>query len=174
MTNLEPQLPLEGTEALKAVFRKHASGVAIITTTNSDGDPIGFTASSVTSLGSRPPLASFNIAQGSSSYPHLRIGQWVAIHTLSDDSIHLAQRFAGFSKDRFTDLEYQIGPGNTPLLPGVSAVLVGKVRERFEVENNAVVVVDAVTAEDYQTNRSPLIYFQRGYAAIGERIADNC
>ncbi|SCX12512.1 flavin reductase family protein [Candidatus Aquiluna sp. UB-MaderosW2red] len=173
MTNLDPTLPLEGSEALKAVFRMHASGVAIITSTNSDGEPIGFTASSVTSLGSRPPLASFNISQGSSSYPHLRIGKWVAIHALSDDSIQLAQRFAGLSKDRFVDLDYQTGPGNTPLLNGVSAVLVGKVRERFEVESNAVVVVDAITAEDYQRNKSPLIYFQRGYAAIGERLADN-
>lgn len=173
MTNLEPKLPLDGAQALKAVFRLHASGVAIITSSNADGEPIGFTASSVTSLGLRPPLVSFNISQGSSSYPHLGIGKWVAIHTLSDDSIELAQRFAGLSKDRFVDLDYQVGPENTPLLIGVSSVLVGKIRERFEVENNAVVVVDAMSAEDYQTNRSPLVYFQRGYAAIGERIADN-
>jgi flavin reductase (DIM6/NTAB) family NADH-FMN oxidoreductase RutF len=173
MTNFDPKLPLEGSEALKAVFRMHASGVAIITSTNSDGDPIGFTASSVTSLGSKPPLVSFNIAQGSSSYPHLRIGSWVAIHTLSEDSIDLARRFAGLSKDRFTDLEFEYGPGNAPILQGVSAVLVGKVRDRFEVEANAVVVVDGVTAKDYQVSKSPLIYFQRGYSAIGERIADN-
>ena len=173
MTNIDPRLPLEGTEALKSVFRRHASGVAIITSTTSDGDPIGFTASSVTSLGSKPPLASFNIAQGSSSYPHLKIGGWVAIHTLSADSVSLAQRFAGLSKDRFTDLDYRIGPGNTPLLPGVSAVLVGRVRHRFEVEANAVVVVDAISALDYQTEKSPLIYFQRGYAGLGERLADN-
>lgn len=173
MTNLDSALPFEGTQALKTVFRLHASGVAIITSTDSEGGPIGFTATSVTSLGSKPPLVSFNISQGSSSYPHLKVGTWVAIHTLLDTSVSLAQRFAGFSKDRFTDLDYQMGPENTPLLSGVSSVLVGKVRERFEVEANAVVIIDAVSAEDYQAPSSPLVYYKRGYLGIGERLAEN-
>ncbi|MEZ7856628.1 MAG: flavin reductase family protein, partial [Aquiluna sp.] len=72
---------LSGPEGLKAVFRNHATGIAIVTAADSDLKPIGFTASSVTSLGSTPPLISLNISQGASSYPHVSTGKLVAVHT---------------------------------------------------------------------------------------------
>ena len=56
------------SEALKAVFRRHASGVSVITMTGENLRPVGFTATSMTSLGSNPALASFNVASGSSTW----------------------------------------------------------------------------------------------------------
>lgn len=162
---------LQAADALKATFRRHASGVAIITASTESGDPIGFTATSVTSLGSKPPLVSFNIAQGSSSYPHLVAGKLVAIHTLGVENLELAQRLAGPKEQRF-DGDYHIGPENTPLFTDASAVLIGRIRSRHEVENNAVIVLDVLEAFENQESK-PLLYFQRGYLTVGDRLADN-
>lgn len=162
---------LQGAEALKATFRRHASGVAIVTSSTDAGDPIGFTATSVTSLGSNPPLVTFNIAQGSSSYPHLTVGKLVAIHTLGTESLDLAQLMAGPKELRFKG-SYQVGPESTPLFTDATAVLLARVRAKHEVENNAVVVLDAIEA--YESNPAePLLYFQRGYLTVGPRLADN-
>ena len=68
---LEENLNTDASEALKAAFRRHASGVAVITTVDNKGEPIGFTATSMTSLGSNPALVTFNVARGSSSWPAL-------------------------------------------------------------------------------------------------------
>ncbi len=162
---------LQGAEALKATFRRHASGVAIITAATDAGEPIGFTATSVTSLGSNPPLVSFNIAQGSSSYAHLCPGKLVAIHTLGTDNLELAQKLAGPKEQRF-DGGYEVGPESTPIFASASAVLLARVRSRHEVENNAVVVLDALEAFENSASK-PLLYFQRGYLTVGERLADN-
>jgi len=170
MTNND--FDLTGSEALRSVFRNHASGIALITALDSDGNPIGFTASSVTSLGSTPPLVSFNIAQGSSSYPHLVAGSPVALHTLDANTLHLAQRLAGPKDQRFTGDE-ATGQGNVPIFEQCPAILVGRIRERFEVESNAVVVLEVESSRVSAVPSKPLVYFQRGYYTIGEKLADN-
>lgn len=172
MTNNSPAFDLEGAEALKAAFRNHASGISVITALDLDGNPIGFTASSATSLGSNPPLVSLNVAQGSSSYPHLLPGRYVALHTLDAHSLHLAQRFAGDKAGRFIGDEIH-GPEGLPIIPQASSVLVGKIREKYEIESNAVVIIDAVSAAVIRTPEEPLVYFQRAYHAMGGKLADN-
>lgn len=171
MSNKNNEFNQVGTEALKSVFRNHASGIAIITALDHEGKPIGFTASSVTSLGSNPPLISFNIAQGSSSYPHLTPGKKVALHTLDSKTLGLAQRLAGDKDARFDGSE-ALGPFDLPIFPEAPAILIGEIRKRFEVESNAVVILDALEART-SVAESPLVYFQRGYHTIGERLAEN-
>ena len=172
MTTESLNFPAIGSDALKATFRMHASGVAIITSHDQDGQPIGFTATSVTSLGSNPPLVSFNIARGSSSYPHLVVGRDVALHTLSATNLELAQRMAGPKEERFIEGEYQLA-GQGPVFPSASSILIGKVRERFEVEANAVVVLDILHGTEALQQDSPLLYYKRGYLTATERLADN-
>ena len=164
---------LLASDALKAVFRLHASGVAIITAATAQGEPIGFTATSVTSLGSNPPLASFNIAQGSSSFEHLQKGSLVAIHTLGNQNLALAQKLAGPKQDRFNEVDFVTGPEGLPLFPSATGYLIGRVREVFAVEANAVVVLDALSAKVSQEEVKPLLYFQRGYLTAGQRLSDN-
>lgn len=164
---------LEGAEALKSVFRNHASGITVVTSSTDQGEPIGFTASSVTSLGSNPPLVSLNIAQGSSSYQHLYPGKLVAIHTLDSEALWLAEKMAAVKAQRFTDVDYLIGPENTPYFPEVPAILLARVRSRTEVEANAVVILDAETAASQSVAEEPLVYFQRGYHTLGSRLKDN-
>ena len=172
MTNSNSRFPVLGQEALKTAFRMHASGVAIITSKTKNEEPIGFTATSVTSLGSNPPLVSFNIARGSSSYEHLIEGQLVAIHTLCAKNLELAQRMAGQKDLRFTEPDFELHEG-VPIFNEASSVLLGRVRERIEVEANAVVVVDAIASTNANDDARPLLYYRRGYLTATERLAEN-
>ena len=172
MTTESLKFPLIGSDALKSTFRSHASGVAIITSHDDEGRPIGFTATSVTSLGSNPPLVSFNIARGSSSYPQLIVGREVALHTLCAKNLELAQRMAGPKEERFTGDDYEL-VDKLPIFTSASSVLIGRVRERFEVEANAVVVLDILHGTEPMDQARPLLYYQRGYLTATERLADN-
>ena len=171
MTTESLKFPLIGSDALKSTFRSHASGVAIITSHDDEGRPIGFTATSVTSLGSNPPLVSFNIARGSSSYPQLIVGREVALHTLCAKNLELAQRMAGPKEERFTGDDYEL-VDKLPIFTSASSVLIGRVRERFEVEANAVVVLDILHGTEPMDQARPLLYYQRGYLTATERLAD--
>ncbi len=171
MTNYSENFNLTGESALKSVFRNHASGIAVVTSRTNDGEPIGFTASSITSLGSNPPLVSLNIAQGSSSYPHLQIGTKVALHTLDQSTLDLAKRLAGPKENRFDGSEVE-GPYGLPIFEKAPAILIGEVLKRFEVESNAVVIISTEMALVNRIPEQPLVYFQRAWHAVGEKLSD--
>ncbi len=161
---------LLGAEALKAAFRRHASGISIITGSD-NGKPFGFTASSATSLGSNPPLVSLNIAQGSSSYPLMTKSRLLGLHVLGSKNLDLAQRLAGPKEQRFSG-GYSEGEEGVPVFETASAVLFVRIREIIEVEKNAVVICDVESGMEFN-EQSPITYFQRGYHQLGERLADN-
>ena len=173
MTIESDYFDLSGPDALKTVFRNHATGISLVTAADQTGNPIGFTASSVTSLGSNPPLVSLNIAQGSSTYPEVVPGKLMAIHTLDAESLELAIRLAGPKEQRFTDNNFSQGPEGTPIFTDASSVLLARVINKFEVASNAVVVLSAENAHLNRSCETPLVYFQRGYHTIGARLQDN-
>lgn len=149
-------------ESLKNTFRNHASGVCVITLLDELQNPVGFTATSVTSLGANPPLASFNVASGSSTWPSLCKATWVAIHTLGERNQDLAKKMATDHTKRFIDNDWIKGPKGLPIFPEATSVLIAGVREIHAVENNAVVIVDVLEGLSGIEQR-PLLYFQRGY-----------
>lgn len=157
------------TDALLATFRRHASGVAVITCNDAAGEPVGFTATSMTSLGANPPLVMFSVARGASSWEAVSQAEYVAIHTLGASSKPLAVKMAADHTQRFAGDDWNRGPHNVPVFGCATSVLIAKVREVLNIEANAVVIaqveVGAVGAED-----SALLYHQRGYHAPGEAL----
>ena len=158
------------TEALKQAFRRHASGVCVITLNDESGAPVGFTATSVTSLGSNPALVTFNVARGASSWPALKSSKYVSIQMLNESSVALAQKMSQDHTKRFLDDDWFADEKtNVPIFRNVNAVLIGRIIERFEVESNAVVVVEII--EGLLAEELPsLLYHQRGYVVTGTRI----
>jgi flavin reductase (DIM6/NTAB) family NADH-FMN oxidoreductase RutF len=167
MQNLEPQK--DPIEALRATFRRHASGVSVITTVSADGSPVGFTATSMTSLGANPPLASFNVARGSSTWPSIENAKYVAIHTLGASNLELAARMAADHTQRFVPQDWKIGPMGVPVFPTATAILIAKVRQIVNIEANAVVIVDILEGLLGEQDDA-LLYCQRQYFSPGEAL----
>lgn len=160
----------DSTEALKQAFRRHASGVCVITLNNSEGAPVGFTATSVTSLGSDPALATFNVARGASSWPALKSAEFVSIQMLNESSLALAHKMSQDHTKRFLDDDWFVHEKTgLPIFHNVNAVLIGRIIERHEVAANAVIVVEII--EGLLAEELPsLLYHQRGYVLPGDRL----
>jgi flavin reductase (DIM6/NTAB) family NADH-FMN oxidoreductase RutF len=158
------------TEALKQAFRRHASGVCVITLNNVDGSPVGFTATSVTSLGSDPALATFNVSRGASSWPALKSAEFVSIQMLNAGSLELSHKMSQDHTKRFLDDDWFVHEQTgLPVFNNVNAVLIGRIIERHEVAANAVIVVEileGLLAEELPS----LLYHQRGYVIPGDRL----
>lgn len=150
------------TEALLTAFRRHASGVAVITSTDQNGGPIGFTATSITSLGANPPLIMFSVARGASSFASLEHAKHVAVHTLGVKNVGLAQRMAADKNERFTSDDWKSGPEGLPIFDCATAILVCKIRQIVNVEANAVVIADVVNGCVGEEDQA-LVYYQRAY-----------
>lgn len=157
-------------EALKGTFRRHASGVAVLTTLDQAGAPVGFTATSVTSLGANPPLISFNVARGASSWPAVSTAKFVAMHTLGQDNLGLSKKMAEDHTKRFIDDDWNAGPHGLPIFEGVTSVLIAEVLQLVNIENNAVVIAKVVEGLLGLEQRA-LLYHQRSYVVPGDILS---
>ena len=157
------------TDALLATFRRHASGVSVITCTDPEGNPVGFTATSMTSLGANPPLIMFSVACGASSWDAISKAEYIAIHTLGERNLQLAQRMAADHTKRFIENDWIRGPHEVPVFTDATSVLVAKIRQVINVESNAVVIADVVTGAVGEENPA-LLYHQRGYHSPGQSL----
>ncbi|MFJ7264567.1 flavin reductase family protein [Streptomyces globosus] len=152
-------------ELLRSVFRRHAAGVAVITAQDG-GRPVGFTATSLNSVSADPPLLSFTIGTGSSSWPGIRDSEHLGVHILGEHQQQLAGLFARSGADRF-------GPGTgwapglhgVPLLDGVLAWLVCRVVARVPAGAHRVVIAEAVSGDPRGEGR-PLLYHQGRFNAL--------
>ncbi|MCX7521522.1 flavin reductase family protein [Microbacterium sp. STN6] len=152
--------------AFKQAFRRHAAGVAVITALGADGTPVGFTATSLSSLAAVPPLATFNMALSASSWPTIAETDRVIIHMLGSRNRGVAEKLAGDRAGRFQGEHWHPGPHGLPLIDDVTAWMCGRIVERVRVHNNVVVVVQieegGLGAED-----EALLYHERRYLRPG-------
>ncbi|EYT78830.1 flavin reductase [Streptomyces sp. Tu 6176] len=150
---------------LRSVFRRHAAGVAVITARGDHG-PVGFTATSLTSVSAEPPLLSFGIGTGASSWPALSRTGHLGVHLLGEHQEELAATFARSGADRFAaPTSWHDGPEGVPLLDGVLARLVCRVVARVPAGDHRIVVAELVLGDHTGPGR-PLLYHQGRFNAL--------
>ena len=152
----------DGIDAFKSAFRRHAAGVAVVTSIAPTGQPVGFTATSLASLAAVPPLATFNMAQIASSWPAITVGNRVAIHMLGPQSRHLAERMAADHDLRFVGDHWHTDDSGLPVLDGATAIMIGRIIDVHPVYNNAVVVVK-IDHGSLGKQDEALLYHERTY-----------
>ncbi|MFE9371177.1 flavin reductase family protein [Streptomyces sp. NPDC006711] len=152
-------------ELFKSVFRQHAAGVAVITAQRG-GRPAGFTATSLNSVAAEPPLISFGIGTGSSSWPVIAEAEYVGVHILGEHQRELAAAFARSGADRFGPAtDWHPGPEGVPVLNGVLAYLVCRVVARVPAGDHRIVLARAVAGDPAGAGR-PLLYHQGRFNAL--------
>lgn len=154
-----------GIEAhqFRTVLRRHATTVTVVTAPGKP--PVGFTATSFTSVSLHPQLVSFGLGCDSSSWPAVRTASHVAIHFLRAGQEHTARTFATSGIDRFaTHSKWRYGPYGLPLLDNALAILLCTVVDRFVTGDHAIVLNRPVAAE--HGDGEPLLYHMGGYAAV--------
>ncbi|MFJ8199489.1 flavin reductase family protein [Streptomyces sp. NPDC096152] len=146
-------------DLLRSVFRRHAAGVAVITALG-DAGPVGFTATSLTSVSADPPLLSFGIGTGGSSWPAISGTDRVGVHILGEHQRELAARFARSGADRFGPATaWREGPEGVPVLDDVLAWLVCRIVGRVPAGDHRIVVAEVVLGDPAGAGR-PLLYHQ--------------
>lgn len=150
---------LASPDLLRSVFRRHAAGVAVVTAQRG-GTPVGFTATSLTSVSAAPPLLSFGISTGSSCWPVMAEADHVGVHVLGEHQRDLAVTFARSGADRFgPPTRWSTGPEGVPVLDGVLAWTVCRVVERVPAADHRIVLAE-VLAGDPSGEGAPLLYHQ--------------
>ncbi|MBD9732985.1 flavin reductase family protein [Streptomyces sp. H28] len=152
---------------LRSVFRKHAAGVAVITA-RGDRGPVGFTATSLASVSADPPMLSFGVATGGSTWPAIAAGGHVGVHLLGEHQRDLAATFARSGADRFgAATAWRDGPEGVPLLDDVLAWMVCRVVARVPAGDHRIVVAEVLLGDPAGAGR-PLLYHQGRFTGLRE------
>ncbi|GAA1775151.1 MULTISPECIES: flavin reductase family protein [Streptomonospora] len=158
------RLPQEGAVAadgFRRVMGAHAAGVVVVTAEAPHG-PVGVTATSFTSVSLDPPLVSFYIGDGSSTWPGLREAPCFAVNILGEHQQEVASRFATRGVDRFAPpTRWQQGPDALPLLQGAIGHLLCRKHDVLAVGDHWLVVGRVAQARVSPEADRPLLY-QRG------------
>jgi flavin reductase (DIM6/NTAB) family NADH-FMN oxidoreductase RutF len=151
-----------GPDDLRRVFRRHAAGIAVITTTHRRR-PVGLLVTSLASVSAAPPLVSFNVSLSSSSWPAIEQNDDLGIHVLAAGQSELATLFARSGADRFGPATaWQPGPRDVPLLEGCVSWSLARVQQRVYAGDHVIVVARLLRVETHEERR-PLVYYDGGY-----------
>lgn len=159
-----------GSDLLRSTFRRHAAGVAVITAAEDPARanrPVGFTATSLTSVSAEPPLVSFGIGTASSSWPAVSEAEYVGVHILGEHQEELAATFARSGADRFAaPTRWRRGPEGVPVVEGALAWLVGRVVARVPAGDHRIVIAEVVAGDPEAGNGRPLLYHHGRFNAL--------
>jgi flavin reductase (DIM6/NTAB) family NADH-FMN oxidoreductase RutF len=161
-----PAAPVPVDAALfRQAFRRHAAGVAVVTTDAGRG-PAGVTVTSLASLSAEPPLLSFSIAATASTWPHLRDAGTAVVHLLGAARAELARTFATSGIDRFAaPTRWRRLPTGEPVLEDAAAWLRISIQHRHPAGDSHLVIgrVESVVLAE---TGAPLLYHDGSYHAL--------
>jgi len=167
----EPEHEAAPPDDVRRAFRRMCTGLAIITAAGPAG-PVGFTASSVTTVTLDPPTLSFAISRVGHSWEGMHRTGHVGVHLLGAQDGDLARRFATSGVDRFAPpVRWRPGPFDVPLLDHGSASLVASVWRRLVIGDHDLVLarilrVQVRRAADTERDLGPLAYYDGGYGTF--------
>lgn len=153
-------------DKVRAAHRNYPTGVTVITT-SVEGQPYGLAVNAFSSVSLDPPTLLFCVNESSKTYPHLINAHHVGINVLSGDQHEIAGVFASSGGDKFSEIAWEKGVGDIPLITGAAARFSTEIEHTHKVGTHTVFicrVVDVDLAEG-----EPLVYFRGGFAH-GSRI----
>jgi flavin reductase (DIM6/NTAB) family NADH-FMN oxidoreductase RutF len=161
--NIQPEIGFD-SKAFRRALGNFATGVTIMTAQNSKGEKVGVTANSFNSVSLDPPLILWSIDKRSSSYAVFEEATHFAVNILAADQIELSNKFARSKDDKYADVVFDLGEGNTPLLNECSAVFECERHSILEGGDHWIILGRVVNFQD--NGRSPLLYHQGAYSSV--------
>ncbi|MBL4893307.1 MAG: flavin reductase family protein [Emcibacter sp.] len=140
-----------------------ATGVTIITTLDKNGDPVGITASSFNSVSMDPPLVLWSLAKNAFSLSCFQNAEYFNIHILSADQEDISNHFARAGTDKFHDMDFRSGRGNTPVLNNYAALLECRTRHQYDGGDHIIFVGEVLS--HHHNAKKPLVFHQGQYAS---------
>jgi flavin reductase (DIM6/NTAB) family NADH-FMN oxidoreductase RutF len=164
---LEPvasRLSLDVAEFRRALGH-FATGVAVVTTLEQTGAPVGLTLSSFNTVSLDPPLVLFSVDRKARSLVHLLEAEGFAINILHCGQEQISNRFARSTASKWDGVDHAIGESGAPLLPGSLAQFECR-RYAHHDGGDHVIFIGEVVRFRYDQTEAPLIFYRGRYRSL--------
>jgi flavin reductase ActVB len=150
------------SKAFRDTMGAFASGVTVVTTRDSSGEIVGFTASSFCSLSLDPPLLLVCLQKNADCYDAFMEAPDMAVSILSHGQEDVARRFATKAIDKMNGTNVTDGPrAGLPLITGSNAWAECTIRDRFDGGDHTILIGEAVAVS--MDGGEPLVRFLREF-----------
>jgi 3-hydroxy-9,10-secoandrosta-1,3,5(10)-triene-9,17-dione monooxygenase reductase component len=160
-----------GADVTAEEFRRamgyFATGVTVVTSLGADGEPVGTTASAVTSLSLDPPLILVCFDLGSQTLRAIRGHGAFVVNVLAAAQRQLSVNFARRGVAAAWDgVRHRHGPTGTPRLEEVLAVMECTVEHRLPGGDHEIVVGRVRHIQTSASPAAPLVFYRGGYTSL--------
>lgn len=157
------------SKAFRNALGQFATGVTVVTTLDANGNKVGMTANSFSSVSLDPMLVLWSIAKTSRSFDAFIEARQFAIHILSAEQKAISSQFASTCEDRFSNIAHRSGIGGIPVLEDYSAVFECEMESRYEGGDHIIIVGRVIEFDN--RGKSPLIFHAGRYADLELPVA---
>lgn len=145
------------TDDFRSASGQFATGVTIVTARDAQGQLVGLTANSFSSVSLEPPLVLWCLSSRSSALAGFRSATHYAINVLAADQRLLAERFARKGIDRFEGTPWRPGLTGAPLIDGAVAVFECSHHQMTEAGDH-IVLIGRVEHVQRRLGARPLLF----------------
>jgi flavin reductase (DIM6/NTAB) family NADH-FMN oxidoreductase RutF len=161
---LESREPLDEA-AFRAAMGSFATGVTVICVTDAEGRPVGFTASSLTSVSLDPPLVLFCLGRGARASAAFTGAKSFAVSFLASGQREAAEALAIDPRAWFERGAWTSGRNGAPLVEGRLAGLECAI-ERVDPGGDHMIYLGRVQRAEWDAAADPLVYFRGRYRSL--------
>lgn len=153
----------------RTVMGQFPTGVVVVTAMSADGEALGMTVGSFTSVSLDPPLVAYLPSKTSSSYASLRAaGERFCVNVLDAEQEEVCRLIATRKSSKFEGIGWSLSAGGCPVIDGAVAY-VDCVVEAVHDGGDHDIVVGRVEDLDLVGGANPLLFFRGGYGAFRAR-----
>lgn len=149
------------TRDLRKAFGRFATGVTVVTAALPDGQRIGITANSFTSVSMTPPLVSWNYRREALGLAAFMQASHFAVHVLGQHQMHLSPQFASPVADRFAGVAVSEGLGGVPLIDGCAATFECRAWSTVDAGDHVIILGEVLRYT--HTDAAPLVFHGGSY-----------
>jgi len=142
---------------LRTHLARWATGVTVITTIDSAGQPLGKAANSFHTVSLDPPLVAWCVDVASTRYDEWLATEAYAVHVLGDHQHDLVRRFAARGGDKFAGLAWTPSAHDVALLDHAHLRVVVRVVDRHPAGDHTYLIGEVLDIEPGDQT-SPLVF----------------
>jgi flavin reductase (DIM6/NTAB) family NADH-FMN oxidoreductase RutF len=148
------------------------TGVIIATARSAEGERVGITMNSFSSVSLDPPLILFSISRRANSFPVWQAVARYAINVLNEDQEELSNRFARAKEDKWDGLDPLTSASGVPILPNAVVALECEAYGRHDGGDHEIFVGRVVAIHEHGVHRGrPLVFFEGRYRRLASAAA---
>lgn len=151
--------PRQDLQSYRNALGSFATGVTVVTTRRNNGEPVGLTANSFTSVSLEPPLVLWSLARTSPSLGAFEACTHYGINVLASHQVEHSVRFATPQPDKFARTAWQQSEEGVPLLEDVTMQLVCENQQRIQAGDHIIFLARVLR---YDIRQSEPLIFCRG------------